>query len=306
MFRFATYLVALVQAIVCLSFLEALSSSVAVAQKVDQLKPTGDVAGAKGASTPAVDNTKLRVCASAKQLPYSARDNSGFENKIATVVAKAMGREPVFVYADKPAIYLVRDWLNKNQCDVIIGLDAGDPRVLTTKPYYRTSYVFITKKDKNIGIHSWNDPKIKSLGHIVVDLGSPSEAMLKQINLYNDNMAYLYSLVGFRSPRNQYVQISPERMVAEVRSGGADMAAAFAADVARYVKSDPSLKMVVISDDAMRSDGEKLPQQYDQSMGVRLGDTSLLAQLDASLVKAAPQIDAILKDEGIPLVRASK
>lgn len=210
------------------------------------------------------------------------------------------------MYADKPAIYLVRDWLNKNKCDVVIGLDTGDQRVLTTKPYYRTSYVFITKKDKNLDIRSWNDPKIKSLGHIVVDLGSPSEAMLKQINLYADNMAYLYSLVGFRSPRNEYVQIPPERMVAEVHNGGADMAAAFAADVARYVKSDPTLKMVAIKDDATRSDGEKLPQQYDQSMGVRLGDTRLLTQLDVSLAKAALQIDAILRDEGIPVVQALK
>ncbi len=55
----------------------------------------------------------------AKQLPYSADDNSGFENKIAIAVAKAMGREPKFVYSDKPAIFLVRDWLDKKKCDVI-------------------------------------------------------------------------------------------------------------------------------------------------------------------------------------------
>ena len=31
--------------------------------------------------------------------------------------------------------------------------------------------------------------------------------------------------------------------------------------------------MVPIKDDATHNGGEKLPQQYDQSMGVRLGDT---------------------------------
>jgi mxaJ protein len=256
-----------------------------------------------GAST---GNKELRICASANQLPYSAKDGSGFENKIGEIVAKAMGREPVFVFADKPAIYLVRDWLDKNKCDVVIGLDAGDARVLTTKPYYRASYVFVTQKDRGLAIDSWTDPRLKQLGHIVVDLGSPSEAMLKQIGAYENDMAYLYSLVGFKAPRNEYVQISPERMIGEIKSGGADLAASFAPDIARYVKSDSSLSMIPIRDDATRAGGEKLPQQYDQAMGVRIGDTQLLSELDDALVRANAEIKAVLQDEGIPLVDASK
>lgn len=216
-----------------------------------------------------------------------------------------MGRNPVFVFSDKPAIYLVRDWLDKKQCDVVIGLDTGDQRVLTTAPYYRAGYVFITRKDRDRGITSWNDPKIKTLGHIAVDLGSPSETMLKEIGLYNEDMAYLYSLVNFRAPRNQYVQISPERMLAEVRNGEADMAAAFAPDVAAAVRAEPLLMMVPIRDDAKRATGEKIPQQYDQSMGVRLEDNQLKAELDDALAHAKPEIEALLKDEGIPIVSST-
>ena len=247
----------------------------------------------------------LKICASAKQLPYSAQDNSGFENKVAILAAKAMNREPLFVYADKPAIYLVRDWLDKNKCDVVVGLDSSDQRVLTTRPYYRTGYVFVTRKNGKLNPHSWNDPEIRQTGHIVVDFGSPSEAMLRQTDRYDDNMSYLYSLVGFRSPRNEYVQIPPEKMISEVKSGGADLAVAFAPDVARYVKADPSLRMVTVKDDAVQSKGEKLPQQYDQSMGVRQGDIELKTALDAALVKAKPEIDAVLKEEGIPLFPTS-
>jgi mxaJ protein len=264
-----------------------------------QADPSPGQAGARAA-----DST-LRICASANQLPYSATDGSGFENRIAGIVAKAMGREPVFVFADKPAIYLVRDWLDKNKCDVVIGLDAGDARVLTTKPYYRASYVFVSRRDKGLAIDSWNDPKLKTLGHIVVDLGSPSETMLKQIGAYEADMAYLYSLVGFKAPRNEYVQIAPERMIGEVKTGGADLAAAFAPDVARFVKSDPSLSMTPIRDDAQRAGGDRLPQQYDQAMGVRIGDSQLLSQLDDALARARPEIEAVLKDEGIPLVNAT-
>ncbi|TWB39030.1 methanol oxidation system protein MoxJ [Nitrospirillum pindoramense] len=269
------------------------------------LAPVVAEAGAGPAVAPEAPQPALRICVSAEEPPYSASDGSGFENKIAAAVAQAMGRQPVFVYADKPAIYLVRDWLDKKKCDVVVGLDASDPRVLTTTPYYRTGYVFVTRQDKHLDIQSWNDPAIRKVGHIVVEFGSPSEAMLKQVDRYNDNMSYLYSLVGFRSPRNEYVQIAPERMAGEVRNGGADLAVAFAPSIARYVKADPALRMTPVKDDASRSDGQKLPQTYDQSMGVRQGDTELLAALNAALVKARPQIAAVLAEEGIPLVEVA-
>jgi len=258
----------------------------------------------KAVNAPATSSPNdLRICATADQLPFSAKDKSGFENKIAELVAREMNRNPVFVFSDKPAIYLVRDWLDKKKCDLIIGVDGDDQRVLTTKPYYRAGYVFIMKKEREPAIHSWNDPAIKKLGHIVVDFGSPSEVMLKELNLYNDNMAYLYSLVGFRAPRNQYVQISPMKMLSEVKSGDADLAVAFAPDIARYVKEDNSLQMVPVDDDAKRENGAKLSQQYDQSMAVRLGDTELQSAVDAALKKVQPQILAILQSEGIPLAQ---
>jgi mxaJ protein len=267
------------------------------------LVPAGiAVAPASAGDAPA---STLRVCASAKELPYSAQDNSGFENKIARVVAQAMGRQPVFIYADKPAIYLVRDWLDKNKCDVVVGMDANDERVLTTVPYYRASYVFVTRQQADLNLHSWNDPAIQNIGHIVVEFGSPSEMMLKQVGRYTDNMAYLYSLVRFRSPRNEYVQIPPERMVDEVRNGTADLAVAFAPTVARYVKADPALQMTPVKDDAKRSDGQKLPQLYDQSMGVRRNDAELLGALNAALAKVSPQIASILEQEGIPLAQVA-
>ena len=268
--------------------------------------PTADPAQAN--SAPAADDSSiLRICAAANQSPYSVSDGSGFENKIATSVAKAMGRKPVFVWANKPAIYLVRDWLDKKKCDVVVGLDTGDQRVLTTTPYYRAGYVFLAKKgDDKTAVASWNDPKIKQLGHIVVEFGSPSEEMLKELGLYNGDMAYLYSLVGFRAPRNEYVQIPPERMIAEVKDGNADLAVAFAPDVARLTKADPDLVMTPVKDDTTHNGGEKLAQLYDQSMGVRLGDDALKSALNDALAKAKPEIDATLQGEGIPLASAAK
>jgi mxaJ protein len=258
---------------------------------------------AKAPAAASVKSDTLRICAAESQPPLSLKDETGLENRVAKALAEAIGRKPQFVWSNKAAIYLVRDYLDKNLCDVIIGLDAGDPRVLTTKPYYRTGYVFVTKADKNLDISSWSDPRIKKLGHVAVAFGSPSEVMLKEIGEYENNMAYLYSLVNFRSPRNQYTQIDPSRMVAEVVNGGADLAAAFAPDVARYVKaSTVPLRMTLAADDAKRSDGQKIGQHYDQSIGVRLADKDLLAELNAGLERAKPKIDSILAEEGVPLL----
>ena len=245
----------------------------------------------------------LRVCA-ANQPPYSIKGGVGFENKIAVVVGEAMQRQVQFVWSTRPAIYLVRDYLDKKACDVIIGLDSSDPRVLTTKPYYRAGYVFITRTADHLDIHSWRDPRLLKFDHIAVAFWTPAEEMLQQIGKYDDDFNYEKSLVNFRSARNEYIQVDPAKMVGEVASGNAQIAVAFSPEVARLVKeSSVPLTMTPVDDDTFRSDGQKIPETFDQSMGVRKDDTALQAQLNAALVKAAPDIEAILKDEGIPLLK---
>ena len=262
-------------------------------------------ATSKAAEAAKPDAGTLRVCA-AEQPPLSMKDGSGLENRIATTVAEAMGRKAQFLWLGKPAIYLVRDGLEKKTCDVVIGLDADDPQVLTSKPYYRSGYVFLTRADKDLDIKSWSDPRLKDVSHMVVGFGTPGEAMLKDIGRYEEDMAYLYSLVNFRAPRNQYTQIDPARMVSEVATGKAEVGVAFGPDVARYVRdSSTKLRMTPVPDDTQASDGRKMPQSFDQAMGVRKDDTALKAEIDAALEKAKPKIEAILKEEGVPVLPVS-
>jgi mxaJ protein len=280
----------------------AVAASLGLSSEPTQAK-SPDAPLAQSASDPRV----LRICAAKKQPPLSLDDGSGLENKIAVVLAEAMNRSAQFVWSDRPAIYLVRDFLDKNACDVIVGLDTGDPRVSTSAPYYRAGYAFITRADRALDIKSWSDPRLKSAQHIAVAFGSPSETLLKDIGQYENNMAYLYSLVNFKSARNEYTQIDPSRMVAEVTSGNADIAVAFAPDVARYVKASATpLRFVMIEDDAMKSNGEKVPLRYDQSVGVRRDDIALLRQIDAALSRAKPKIDALLESEGVPHLPAAR
>ncbi|PNG25293.1 methanol oxidation system protein MoxJ [Methylocella silvestris] len=259
--------------------------------------------GAIAEQASADKSKELRICASEKEAPFSIKGGAGFENHIAIALAEAMNRKPVFVWTARPAIYLVRDYLDKNLCDVVIGVDTGDPRVLSSAPYYRSAYVFLSRENENLDIESWKDPRIDKVGHIAVSFGSPGEVMLKDLGKYEDNMSYLYSLVNFKAPRNEYTQIPPSKIVEEVVLGNARLAAAFAPEVARYVKASPEpLRMTVISDDTTGADGTKVSQHFDQSVGVRKDDVALLEEVNAGLAKAQPRITSILKEEGIPLL----
>jgi len=251
----------------------------------------------------AAGDAELRICAAENEAPYSLRDGSGFENRIATIVADAMGREPVFVWSPRPAIYLVRDYLDKDLCDVVMGLDANDERVSTTRPYYRSGYVFVTRKERNIEIKHWNDPALAKLTKFAIGLGTPAEQMLKAIGMHGDNMNYMYSLVDFKAPRNQYVRVEPSLMVSEVIQNKADIAIAFGAEVARYVKNAVvPLKMEFVPPDTVPDEhGRTIEFEYSESMAVRKGDEALLNQLNAAIAKAAPRITAMLQEEGVPL-----
>lgn len=253
------------------------------------------------------DPSVLRICASEIEKPYSMRDGTGFENKIAKVLAEAMGKRAKFVWTDKPAIYLVRDQLDKKNCDVVIGLDTGDERVLTSKPYYRAPYVFVMRSDSPLDITSWDSPDILKASKIGMSQDSPAQVMLEKLGLFNTNFNYMKSLVGFKSKRNQYIRVDPQRYVEDVASGKADFAVVFSPEVARYAKErGNTLKLVVVPDNATRSDGQRLPFHFDQSIAVRKDDKQLLAEINAALEKAKPEIESILKEEGIPLDELAK
>lgn len=249
----------------------------------------------------AMSRPDLRVCASEVEAPFSQKDGKGFENVIADALAEEMGRKLIFVWSSKPAIFQVRDQLDAELCDVVMGVDFGDERLLTSRPYYRSSYVLVTRADRGITASDWTDPQIKALNRFVVRFFSPGETIVKRLGKFEDNMSYLYSLINFKSPRNQYVQIPGERLVSEVSKGEADVGIAFAPEIARYVKAtSTNLRMTVMTSPVTSADGVVLPVHFDQSIGVRKSSPELLAEIDGALSKLRPQIDRILEDEGIP------
>jgi len=245
----------------------------------------------------------LKVCAATDEMPYSNKQQQGFENDLAQVLAKKMGRDLEYVWLDKAAIFLVTEKLLKNECDVVMGVDSDDPRVATSQPYYKSGYAFIYPADENINIQNWQSKDLKNMDKFAVVPGSPSEVMLREIDKYEGNFNYTMSLIGFKSRRNQYVRYAPDMMVSEVVSGKADVAHLWAPEAARYVKSASiPLKMVISEAVAPAHDGEGVKQHFEQSIAVRSDDTALLKEINTALQQADSEIEAILKKEGVPLL----
>src|SRR3954454_24573730 len=82
----------------------------------------------------------LRVCAEPDNLPLSNEHEAGFENRIARVVADELRATLVYEWQPQRRGF-VRKTIGADLCDVWLGVPIGFERVLTTRPYYRSSYV---------------------------------------------------------------------------------------------------------------------------------------------------------------------
>lgn len=244
----------------------------------------------------------LKICVAENEMPYANKQGEGFENKLGHLVGKALNRLVEFVYWPDPRFY-VRDYLDKNLCDVTLGVDAGDPRMLTTKPYYRSGYVFISKEKDDLDLKTWDSEILRKVPRIAYSPGTPAEEMIRAIGRYNDNFSYLQELVGFKSRRNQYVKYETSKLVNEVVSGRAGVAVLWGPAAGRYVKaaSEP-LTMTVIPDDSKRADGKKVEHHFSTAMGVRKADVALQAELNKVIADQKDEIVDLLEEEGIPLL----
>lgn len=243
----------------------------------------------------------LRVCASTMDAPYSTRNGTGFENRIAEVLADEAGMTLDLVMINKDAIYLVRDGIEDDLCDVLIGVDQDDKRLLTSKPYYRSAYAFIGREDRNFDGDKWQDIDREGFDTFSYRYHSPAETILKYTGRYEYNLIYQASLTDFEDRRNKYTQVPADRVVSEVAAGNADLGIAFAPDVARYVRdSRVPLKLTLITNEIERQDGLIIPLQYSQSVGVAKTKPELLERIDQALETGRDRIQAILDEEGIP------
>ena len=110
-------------------------------------------------------------------MPHSNDKLEGFENKIAELLAKDFGAPTRYTWWGQRRGFIrntMNATLEEGRCDVVIGVPEGYDLVSTTKPYYRSTYVFVYPRDKGPQIKSLDDPVLKKWPDLLADMRAAS------------------------------------------------------------------------------------------------------------------------------------
>ena len=235
-----------------------------------------------------VSTTHFRVCADPANTPFSNREGTGFENRIADLIAAKLGL-PVQYEWFPMATGFVRRTLRENRCDVIIGYAQGHELVLNTNHYYTSAYVLVTKLGSDLaGVDAFGDQRLKGrrLGIIA---GSPPATHMARNGLIGKARPYRLMIDRrFESPA--------EEMIADLLAGEID-AAVLWGPIGGYFGGKAGLRVTPLLK-------ETTPPRlfFRITMGVRQGEVVWKRKLNSLLRKSQAEIDAILTEFGVPLI----
>lgn len=239
----------------------------------------------------------LRVCADPNNLPFSNKDGEGFENRIAELVAADRNASLEYTWWAQRRGF-IRNTLAARACDLVIGVPDGYERIRTTRPYYRSSYVFVSKTERRLGLQSLDDPRLRDLRLGVQMIGDdfnnspPAHALA--------NRGIVRNVVGY-SVYGDYSKPSPlSGIVNAVDRGEVDAAVVWGPAAGYFARS--SRGGLALTPVTPHQDSAALPFVFNISMGVRREDAALAQSLDDFLVRRRADVDAILHRYGVPRV----
>lgn len=236
----------------------------------------------------------LNVCADPNNLPFSNQGGEGFENRIAAVLAEELGVDPHYTWWAQRRGF-IRNTLNSGLCDLILGTPTGIEALRTTAPYYRSTYVFVTRAD-GPRVASLDDPILRTatIGvQLAADSGvnPPPVLALARRDIVNNVRGY--SVYGdYREPN------PAASIVRAVTTGEVDVAIVWGPLAGYYAAQHPGeLRLTPV---APKVDGPYLPMVFDIAMGVRKDDRVFRDEVNSALFRIKPKIDAILAEYGVP------
>lgn len=250
----------------------------------------------EGAPRPRLD--ALRVCSDPNNLPFSNDRGEGFENAIAELIASDLGRPLQYTWFPQRRGF-IRNTLQAGDCDVVLGVPAENEMTRTTKPYYTSTYVFVTRADRPVQVRSLDDAALRGMRiglHVIGDDYAnvpPAQALARRGIIANVRG---YSIYGDYSKPNP-----PADLISAVAEDEVDVAIAWG-PLAGYFATRQKAPLRVLPVHPSREG--PVPFTYEIAMGVRRGDTMLLAYLDGFIEREQDVIEAVLRRFGVPLVDA--
>jgi mxaJ protein len=233
----------------------------------------------------------LRVCADPNNLPFSDQEGAGFENELARLLARDRGQRLEYTWWPQHRGAL-RNTLNAGLCDVVMGVPTSLDHLATTRPYYTSSYVFVTRAEQALDVRSFDDARLRRL-KIGVQLVGDDYANTPPVHALSargivDNVRG-YSVLG------DYGQRMPAApILRDVEAGVLDLAIVWGPFAGFYAQRS-RVKLELVPTPAR--DGE-LPLRFAIGMGTRRSEPRLLQELDAFIARRQHAIDAIVRRYG--------
>ncbi len=239
-------------------------------------------------AAPAAAAQPLRVCADPDNPPFSRRDGSGFENRIARLAAAEL-RRPLHTTWLRDRRGFVRKTVGAGLCDVVLGVPPGMRGLETTAPYYRSAFFFVNRAGGE-PLGGFDDPRLPSLriGVQLIGIDPGSSPVGLALARHGATRAVRgYTLAEDDRPPAQ-------RMVQDVAGGVLDSALVWGPQAGYFARR--SAVPLRLRRATAPADMAALPFEFSIAIGVRPGDAALRRALDAFLVRRRAEIDAVLDD----------
>jgi len=266
----------------------------AKAQSAAEAQPVPKVGSVASAAA-----TTLRVCADPNNMPFSNRSQQGFENQLASMVARDLGMSLSYYWLPQRSKFFSKT-LNAGNCDVVMGLPTSIRVANTSVPYYRSSYVFVSRRDRGLDITSMNDPRLRKL-RIGVHITGDSDGNLPPVNALISR-GIVRNMVGFDIYGTLDEKNPPADLIHAVADKKVDIAIAWGPMAGYFAKHSPVPLRVTPVD--VVSPNPRVPFTFAISMGVRRGDSALLDRLNSEIRRRQPRIHQLLESYGVPLLNA--
>lgn len=242
-------------------------------------------------------SAQFRVCADPNDLPYSNEQMQGFENSIAALIAKDLGTQLTYYWYPQRGAFFSKT-LESGVCDVVMGVPVGMQNVDVSQPYYRSSYVFVSRRDEHLHITSLGDPRLRTLKigiHIFGDQNDnspPAQALIRRGLVRNLVGISIFGNLNETNPSADLIKAVEDRKV--------DIAIVWGPLAGYFGKHAPvPLVVTPVPDDPL---SPELPFHFDIGVGVRKADTTLGQRLNRELIHLRPEIQQILQNYGIPQI----
>jgi mxaJ protein len=237
----------------------------------------------------------LRVCADMDNLPFSNQKGEGYENKIADLIANEWRSKLEYVWWPIRRGYY--RMLNGTYCDLVIESPVGVDQAGATKPYYRSGYMFLSRKGSGLeNINSLADPRLKKL-KIGVNLFVSTDGEHSPPEMALSRYGVIGNLVGYSVAYDSTTR--PEDIINGVAKKDVDLAIVWGPQAGYFVKK--SAVPLVLTPMATETDSATgYPMSYNIGMAVRRSDRAFRDSLQTLLERKRPEILNILKEYGVP------